>query len=137
MPHFLMGGRYPLTHIPRGEAGSGKYTTEPGRSADLYLGVSDRDDRTIICDLDTRAEKRFPDGYSNYQPSDNDKLQSRDWSNVSYLQIAKWRSEVIPSGTIWAIMLESDDNETFRRIGLAQIADEVAAGWEMRTVNIV
>ena len=83
MPHFLMGGTFPISIIDQGPE-KGNSTSQPARLADLYLGLPENDDRQIICDMDLRMEKRNFHTYRNYQPSDEEKWYSRDWSNLLF-----------------------------------------------------
>jgi hypothetical protein len=124
------------------------YSDDGGRG---YLGARGDDefmqdnDVTIICDFDTRLEDENGDygeylGPTGYIPAtDDQKRQARNWSELSFLQISRWKCEVNPCGTIWALILHAEDDSStlFKRVGVAQIADEVASGWERRLVKIV
>jgi hypothetical protein len=102
-------------------------------------------DVTVICDFDTILEDECGN-YVEYNWSieeipatDDQKRPARIWSELSFLQISRWKCDDNPCGTIWALILyaEDDSSTLFKRVGVAQIADEVASGWERRLVKIV
>ena len=94
-------------------------------------------DVTIICDFDILLEGEV--GKEGMEGTDAQKRLARNWSELSFLQISKWKCDENPSGTIWALILhaEDDSSTSFKRVGVAQIADDVASGWERRLVKIV
>ncbi|KAH8687919.1 heterokaryon incompatibility protein-domain-containing protein [Tricladium varicosporioides] len=121
------------------EHGNGKRRSKEEVVAEWYLGFLEEDKRAILCDFDSKDRASRP-GYmisNTFDLTVEQTRQYRDWSKISYIQIGKWTSDAIPNGTIWALILESGDNQVFRRVGVAQIADYIASGWDTKTITII
>jgi hypothetical protein len=133
MPYYVIG------HTPRY-----LYTDD---YRDTYLGTRYNEDYVqdksvkIICDFDTSLgeEAGNYEGPQLVQTTDVQKRQARDWSQLSFLQISKWKCSSNPLGTIWGLILQAEDNSSavFKRVGVAQLADEISSDWERRAVKII
>ena len=118
-----------------------KYMHKIDRSA-LYMGSAGSNDYyvkdsciKVICYIDTLLDAEYSCDESSdilHQATDLEKRKARDRSRLSYLQIAKWKCSWNPSRTIWALILQAEDNSN-----VAQIGDDIAYDWARCAVRIV